>query len=115
MNPDRLKAVLSANIKRLRDQRGMTQEQLAEAIEKSTEAVSMFERGKTSPSVETLALMANALDVPIANIFVDAPPGDHRADLITQAETILDDLSDSQLETAVKMLAVLREGLKRQT
>ncbi|MCR6631222.1 MAG: helix-turn-helix transcriptional regulator [Magnetospirillum sp.] len=115
MQPDRLKTVISTNVRRLRDKRGMTQEQLAEAIEKSPEAISMFERGRTTPALETLALIATALGCSLMDMLSEdaLPLSDHRADLLRQAEVSLAGFSDDQLEMAVKLLAVLREGLGR--
>ena len=48
----------------LRAERTLTQEQLAEAIQKSTEHISFLERGERSPSFETLIDLARVLERP---------------------------------------------------
>lgn len=53
--------LIGANIKRLRRERGATQEYLAEAADISAVFVSQLENGKRVPSLETLCRIANAL------------------------------------------------------
>lgn len=50
--------------------RGITQEQLAELIDRSVDTVSLLERGKTLPSFETLERLSGRLQIPIKE-FVD--------------------------------------------
>ena len=58
---DDLRATVGASLKRLRQGRGLTQAELAEAIGRSVDMVSRLERGDATPSLETLALLAGAL------------------------------------------------------
>jgi transcriptional regulator with XRE-family HTH domain len=58
-----IQQVIGANLKQCRKQRNLTQEQLAERSERSVESISAFERGRLTPSVETLLLLAGALRV----------------------------------------------------
>ena len=51
------------NIKRFRTKCGMTQDELAEKLSVTRQAVSNWERGKTEPDIETLDRLAQALDV----------------------------------------------------
>ncbi len=51
------------NIKRFRTERGITQDELAEKLSVTRQAVSNWERGKTEPDIETLDRLAQALDV----------------------------------------------------
>ena len=53
--------ILGANIRNYRKQIGLTQEKLAEAIEKSVNYIGMIERGEKVPSLKTFILIANAL------------------------------------------------------
>lgn len=55
----------------LRKRRGLTQRALARACELSANAIGLIERGETSPSVSTLHRLALALEVPIAELFVE--------------------------------------------
>jgi transcriptional regulator with XRE-family HTH domain len=49
----------------------MTQEDLSERARISVSFLSMIERGERSPHLETLASIARALDVRIADLFLD--------------------------------------------
>ena len=54
---------IDSNIKKLRRQRDITQEQLAEYLNISVSAISQWECGKTTPDISLLAPLANVLDV----------------------------------------------------
>jgi len=56
---------LGKNIKKLRNQKGMTQAELAEAIDKSDSLIGQIENARGIPSLETVADIANALEVGI--------------------------------------------------
>ena len=56
--------VIGENIKKLRKAKGMTQEELAEAVSVSYQAVSKWENGG-SPDLEMLPLLANTFNVTI--------------------------------------------------
>jgi transcriptional regulator with XRE-family HTH domain len=47
----------------------MTQEQLAESIERSVNFISLLENGDTAPSFETIARIAKSLNVDVADLF----------------------------------------------
>ncbi|WP_437509707.1 helix-turn-helix domain-containing protein [Sorangium sp. So ce1099] len=55
---------LPAASRRLRQQRGVTQEQLAKAAEIELRTMQAIEVGRQSMSLGTLVRLANALDVP---------------------------------------------------
>ena len=50
---------------------GMTQEQIAEKLGVSFQAVSNWERGETSPELDRLAEIARALQTTVPGLFVD--------------------------------------------
>ena len=54
--------VLKDNIKRLRAENGLSQDDLAERVHVVRQTVSKWERGASVPDAETLAALANALD-----------------------------------------------------
>lgn len=56
------------NLQHYREKAGLSQEQLAEQVERSTIFISYLERGIRHPGLETLILLANALDVSIDNL-----------------------------------------------
>lgn len=59
------------NIKRLRLERGMTQEQLADAIGKTRTAVTQYESGWTSPRMGVVEELARVFGVPKSAIVDD--------------------------------------------
>ena len=61
-------SVIGKNIKKIRSEKGMTQEQLAESLHVTRQAVSNWEQGKTQPDVETLSAMAEVFDVPVEEL-----------------------------------------------
>jgi len=56
----------------IRKNRGLTQEELAEKLFVTRQAVSRWENGETIPSVDTLKLMSKVLNIPI-NALLGAP------------------------------------------
>ncbi len=60
-------------LKQLREARGVSMRTLATMSGLSANALSMIERGKTSPSVSTLYRLATALEIPITNFFSPTP------------------------------------------
>lgn len=59
---------------RAREARGMTQRQLAEATGTSRSVISRLESGRHSPTVDTLAVIANALGYRLETRFVVIEP-----------------------------------------
>lgn len=58
-----LKDVLATNLRRLRHERDLTQEDLAELTGLSSRYIGSMERARVSASVTVLGKMANALNV----------------------------------------------------
>ncbi|MCL4559428.1 MAG: helix-turn-helix domain-containing protein [Chloroflexi bacterium] len=61
-------------LRSLREERGVSMRALARRSGLSANALSMIERGLTSPSVSTLHKLSNALEVPITAFFREDPP-----------------------------------------
>ncbi|MCR5671040.1 MAG: helix-turn-helix domain-containing protein [Butyrivibrio sp.] len=59
---------IGVNIKGLREQRGLTQEQVAEALGISFQAVSSWERDEYNPDTDKLVRLAEVFDVSISSI-----------------------------------------------
>ena len=64
-----IKRKVGIRIRAVRKQHGLTQEDLAARLERSVEAVSNLERGKSLPGFETLERLSGILDVPIGDFF----------------------------------------------
>lgn len=96
---------LGLKLAAIRKQRGLTQERLAEKIDRSPEAVSNLERGGSYPKLETLIRLSASLSIPLRELVDELdpnPPADPsrialEATLLDAARTL--DLRD--LEIAV--------------
>ena len=64
---------VGAKLRQLREERNKSMRKLATLSGLSANALSMIERGKTSPSVSTLYKLADALAVPITEFFSSEP------------------------------------------
>lgn len=64
-----LRILFGRNLRRLRRQKDITQEQLAEIIGVSVHLISNIERGINGPSFDTLSKLAKALDVEVSKLF----------------------------------------------
>ncbi len=75
-------------IKKLRKAKGLSQEELAERIDRTVDTVSNIERGVSAPRLETVYDLAAVLDVPLHILLqqTDAPPVDR------DKEILLDDI-----------------------
>ncbi len=60
--------VVKDSIKKLRKEKGMTQDELAEKLCVTRQAVSNWEMGKTQPDVDTLTKLAEIFDVSVEQI-----------------------------------------------
>lgn len=69
MKEDDFIKVLGFKVKKLRKEQGLSQEQLAEKIDKSVDTVSNIERGKVAPRLDTALEIATALDVELFELF----------------------------------------------
>jgi transcriptional regulator with XRE-family HTH domain len=65
---------VGSRLRQLRQERGKSMRALARASGLSTNALSMIERSRTSPSVSTLYKISDALEVPITAFFRLEPP-----------------------------------------
>ena len=71
---------VSTTIKLLRTEKGINQEQLAEQLHVTRQAISNWETGKTQPDIETLTRLAEIFDVSVERIIY----GSERKERIVQ-------------------------------
>jgi transcriptional regulator with XRE-family HTH domain len=64
---------IGTRLRSLREERHISMRELARRSGLSANALSMIERGLTSPSVSTLTKLANAMEVPITAFFREEP------------------------------------------
>lgn len=111
------KALLGRRIRAIRRERGLTQEALAEAIDKSLRTVSNLERGTMGIRIETLFRICEKLKVEPRDLFVGVSLGRRtsarRAELEGQISDLARALDDARLELAVAQLRPLAVGPRR--
>ncbi|GKS59797.1 hypothetical protein YTPLAS18_33240 [Nitrospira sp.] len=99
---------LGRRIKEIRKARRLTQEALAERIALSAQYLSRIESGYQSPSVETLARLADSLEVELWELF-QFGDGDTVKELREAVRKVAQEGDEKQLRLALKVLrAVVR-------
>ena len=105
--------LLGARIRTLRKRRGLTQAELAARVGRSVEALSVLERGRSTPTLTVLGRLAEALQVPLRDFF--DPAGDaggavqspEEAALFTELTDCARALPPAALEMTVRLVAVV--------
>jgi transcriptional regulator with XRE-family HTH domain len=69
LNVPDVKRKLGRTISRLRKEKGLTQESLAEKTDYSVDFIGLIERGVNAPSVDGLERIAKALNVSLKRLF----------------------------------------------
>jgi len=97
-------------IRAIRKQKELTQDQLAELMGRSVDAISNLERGVSHPSFETLERLSETLEAPVKSFFEFEGGADisaKRAALLEELTTVAAQLKDKELEIGVKQLKAL--------
>jgi transcriptional regulator with XRE-family HTH domain len=76
-SPPRRRPLVGAQVRRLRTERGLTLAQVRERTGLNLGYLSQVETDKASPSLETLAALADAFEVPITWLLTGAAPPPH--------------------------------------
>lgn len=111
-----LKRRIATRVRVARRNRGVTQEQLAEAVDRTVETISNIERGRTLASLDTLEKVAKRLNIPMRDFFDDAGRGTlarRRYELESRLVEIVRALTDVDAEIAVGQLEVLAKARRR--
>jgi len=69
MSVCRLKNAIGRKVKKLRLEKGLSQEKLAEFVNMSREHISCIERGRNLASTETLYVLAKFFEIDIKDFF----------------------------------------------
>lgn len=104
-----LLAAIGAQIQKIRQQRGLTQQRLAEAIGVESETVSRAETGAMAMSLANLQRMADALQCSLADLVDPSrvlPVAERRPDEVEVLQ-LLNGLDDEGRAAAVDVLRVL--------
>ena len=62
---DEISKKLGQNLKKIREQKGMTQERICDILDLDRGYISSIENGKRNPTLSTLKKLADALKVPV--------------------------------------------------
>lgn len=109
MTSDELKRLFGVRVQALRRRRGLTQEELAEAIGKSVDTISNIERGFSSTRIETAQAIAQTVGVTLAELFeFEEHPGNRDRERRKAVEGIVDMLSDQDEEAIHAVAQILR-------
>lgn len=71
----------SENLKKIRTERGISQQELAKKVGVSQTAIYQWEKGTRAPKAEAIAKLANILDVPPMQLFITKENGENIIDL----------------------------------
>ncbi|TPR39897.1 XRE family transcriptional regulator [Apilactobacillus micheneri] len=94
---------LGKQLKKIRKQNGLTQEELAERIYSSYQSVSNWERDKSSPNIETLIIIAKEFNISIDDLLALDKSNSQYDDIIIEAFLkILKDDKEPTLKTLVE-------------
>ena len=105
-----LKTRVGIRVREIRKARGLSQEAVAELIGRSVDAISLLERGKIVPGLDTLDALSKGLGVPLRDLldFDDKPPRDNEViALQTFAVDVIRRLNKPTLAVAAKQLDAL--------
>ena len=113
---ERFKRIIGMRVRAARKLAGMTQEELAAAVKRSTMSISKIERGQQLPDLTTLLAIATAVGSSLS-AFVEDMGSHHgkstrRQKLETQLGQLVQTLSDSQLAIAVEHVEVVARHRK---
>lgn len=97
-----MKTTFGDNLKKIRSEKGLTQEELGKKINVHPNHISRYERGETSPSAETLIAFADALEVTIDELVVG-----------NRKKLLSDSINDIELLKLVKKLELLPDAEKQ--
>lgn len=64
-------SIFSINLKKLRAEKGLSQQELAEIIGMSKSSINMYERGEREPGIETIQRLAHFFNVSVDRLFYD--------------------------------------------
>ena len=101
--------IFGDRLKQLREEKGYSQQELAEMINVSRSSVGMFERGTREPNFETLEAIADVFNVDLDYIF--GRTNTKRRVPITDNKVAINEIYGPQLSTRTKQLIEKLEGL----
>lgn len=103
---------IGVRIRRLRKERGLTQQTLAEISSQEPSNISHIERGATKLSLPTLVNIANALGVTVDELLCDSLPAT-RPLYEQELARLLSDCTHSERKVILETVHALKQSLKK--
>ncbi len=100
--------LLGARIRKLRQIKGWTQQELGERAEISYKYLGDIERGKENPTVNVLVKIADAFEIELSELLLSEQGTGSRKQIKTEITEILDVLPDDVLKKILLVLRVFR-------
>jgi HTH-type transcriptional repressor of puuD len=109
----RLHLVFGDAVKKWRQQRGLSQERLAELVGLSSSFIGMLERGEKTTTLEVVEKLSDALSIEVRDFFSasEEDPASHRRLLLMVAE-ILNRAPEDELEFFTRFCELFIERLE---
>lgn len=107
---------LAGRVRELRERQEMTQADVARLAGIARSQILMLERGERAPTVVTVAAVARALGVPVAELFATgaaANPGPDRADRVAERLRALGPEAVLAVEGIADAMEHMAQGRKR--
>jgi transcriptional regulator with XRE-family HTH domain len=102
---------IGKRIKRFRMERKLSQEDLGEFISLNPHYISQIENGRRIPSVDTLIMIANALEVSADDLLVDLLT--HlNASTVIEAHKLIADCNDNERQILIRVLQFTKNLLR---
>ena len=106
-----LKKIIGTRIKAIRKARGLSQEELADAIGRSVFTISQIERGVNFPKLDTLVDLANGLDCELDKIVARGSGGKGISRVAAERARIEEDIWANLEVLDLQMLRVARAAI----
>lgn len=103
---------IGARIRRLRKEKGLTQQTLAELSDQEPSNISHIERGATKLGLPTIVNIANALSVTVDDLLCDSLESSKSA-FEREASQILADCSHKELRIITGSMRALKDNLRQ--
>lgn len=96
-----------------RNNRGMTQEELAERVSLSVQSISAIENARNLPGLDTMLALTEVLGLDVAEILGKSTRPQPRLTIEAKARNLLERLDDETLGLAIRQLEVLVDHSER--
>lgn len=110
MNSNDIKSIIGSNLKKLRKNRNLSQEKLAEFLEMDKDSVASIEKGRAFVSAESLSKLCNYFNVE-PEYFLKTNPFEYTVDDIEvkkEINRILSGFNSENLQRVYKIVAALK-------